>query len=67
MKKWWFLNTGLHNGAENMAIDDVLATRVVQSDNVPIFRIFGWQPFTISLGYGQNPYDLNLEKCKQEA
>ena len=60
------MNTGLGTGAKNMAIDEVLATKSVKTDNVPIFRIYSWQPYSISLGYGQNPDDLNLEKCKQD-
>ena len=66
VKKWWLLNTGLHSGAENMAIDEVLATRIVPEKKAPIFRVYGWHPYTISLGYGQNLDDLNLQKCRQD-
>jgi lipoyl(octanoyl) transferase len=62
--KWWFLDTGLSHGAKNMAIDEVLATRVVPKENVPVFRIYGWQPVAISLGYGQDPKKLDLHKCQ---
>jgi len=64
--KWRFLNTGFSPGAKNMAIDDVLATQAVLKENFPVFRIYGWQPYAISLGYGQNPKDLKLQKCKQD-
>jgi lipoyl(octanoyl) transferase len=62
--KWWFLDTGLSHGAKNMAIDEVLATRIVPKANVPVFRIYGWQPYAISLGYGQDPKKLDLQKCR---
>ncbi len=66
VKKWWFLNTGLHSGAENMAIDEVLATRIVPEQKAPMFRVYGWRPYAISLGYGQNLDDLNLQKCRKD-
>jgi len=66
VKKWLFLNTGLLSGAENMAIDEVLATRIVPEQKAPIFRVYGWRPYTISLGYGQNLNDLNLQKCRHD-
>ena len=66
MDKWWFLNTGLSCGAKNMAIDEVLATRIVSKEKIPIFRVYGWQPYAISLGYGQDPKKLDLNKCKQD-
>ncbi len=49
-----------------MAIDEVLATQVVPKEKIPVFRIYGWQPYAISLGYGQNLKDLNLRKCQQD-
>ena len=49
-----------------MAIDEVLATWVVPQERVPIFRVYGWQPYAISLGYGQNPNELDLQKCEQD-
>ena len=49
-----------------MAIDEVLATRIVSKEKIPIFRVYGWQPYAISLGYGQDPKKLDLNKCKQD-
>jgi len=66
MSNWRFLNTGLKDGYHNMAIDEVLATMSVPHDNRSIFRVYRWQPYAISLGYNQDPGDLNLEKCKQD-
>ncbi|UCE05799.1 MAG: lipoate--protein ligase family protein [bacterium] len=64
MNTWRFLNTGLKDGFHNMAIDEVLATKSVPHDNKSVFRVYRWQPYAISLGYNQDPHDLNLEKCK---
>lgn len=66
MNTWRFLNTGAKDGYQNMAIDEVLATKSVPHDLRSIFRVYRWQPYAISLGYNQNPQDLNLQKCKQD-
>ena len=66
MSNWRFLNTGAKDGYHNMAIDEVLATKSVLQDKMSIFRVYRWQPFTISLGYNQDPNDLDLEKCKRD-
>ncbi|MCI0493937.1 lipoate--protein ligase family protein, partial [candidate division KSB1 bacterium] len=66
MSIWRFLNTGSQNGFHNMAIDEVLATQSVPHDKRSILRIYQWEPYAISLGYNQNPDDLDLEKCKRD-
>lgn len=66
MSNWRFLNTGAKDGYHNMAIDEVLATKSVPHDKRSVFRVYRWQPYAISLGYNQNPDELNLEKCKQD-
>jgi len=49
-----------------MAIDEVLATKSVPHDKRSVFRIYRWYPYAISLGYNQDPNDLNLEKCRHD-
>jgi lipoate-protein ligase A len=66
MSNWRFLNTGAKDCYHNMAIDEVLATKSVPHDKRSVFRVYRWQPYAISLGYNQNPNDLDLEKCKQD-
>ena len=66
MNIWRFLNTGSQDGFHNMAIDEVLATQSVPGDKRAVFRVYQWQPYAISLGYNQNPDDLNLEKCRHD-
>lgn len=66
MSIWRFLNTGIQDGFHNMAIDEVLATKSVPHDKRSVFRIYRWHPYAISLGYNQDPNDLDLEKCKHD-
>ena len=66
MNSWRFLNTGARDCYQNMAIDEVLAIKSIPHDKKSVFRVYRWQPYAISLGYNQNPNDLNLEKCKRD-
>lgn len=66
MNTWRFLNTGLQDGYTNMAIDEVLTTKTVPADKSSIFRVYGWKPYAISLGYNQDRNELNLKKCKRD-
>ncbi len=49
-----------------MAIDEVLSQLTVPRDQKPVLRVYGWNPFAISLGYNQNENELDLERCKQD-
>lgn len=60
------MSTGLSSGAKNMAIDEFLATRLVPLEQVPVFRIYAWQPYAISLGYGQKREALDVKKCEED-
>lgn len=66
MGLWRFLNTGMQDGFHNMAIDEVLATISVPLDRRSVLRIYRWSPYAISLGYNQDPNDLDLEKCRRD-
>ncbi|MGH7268513.1 MAG: lipoate--protein ligase family protein, partial [Candidatus Rokuibacteriota bacterium] len=41
------------DGASNMAIDEALLRARLAAAGPPTVRLFGWQPPTVSLGYGQ--------------
>ena len=45
------LETGYNSGPWNMALDEVLMNCINCRDNVPILRIYGWHPPTVSIGY----------------
>ncbi len=66
MPVWRFLATGHGNGAFNMAVDEVLLGGVNKGRTEPVFRVFGWDPPALSLGYGQEVCrELDLEKCRR--
>ncbi len=66
MNEWRFLNTGFNDGLTNMVIDEVLATTIVPETKVPIFRLYRWKPYTISLGYHQNPGEFRIDLLERD-
>jgi lipoate-protein ligase A len=59
------LETGYNSGPWNMALDEVLMN-CINYHNMPILRIYGWQPPTISIGYFQSmDEEVDIKKCRQ--
>jgi len=66
MPVWRFLNTGMRDGATNMALDDALLAGVGDGSSAPTVRVFGWSPPTVSLGHSQRVGDeLDLDACRR--
>ncbi len=65
MNEWQFINTGLHSGAFNMEFDIELAEKLQRQEIVPTLRVYGWNPWAISLGYNQSETDINKINCSK--
>ena len=66
MSAWRFLATGCESGAFNMAVDETLLQGMSSGGGEPVFRVFGWNPPALSLGYGQEACrEVDLEKCRR--
>jgi lipoyl(octanoyl) transferase len=59
---WRFENTGIHSGVFNMEYDIALARALVSGVGNPTIRVYGWQPFAISLGWNQSMNEIDLVK-----
>ena len=55
------LDCDFRDGASNMAIDCAILEAVASGDQLPTLRLYGWQPFCLSLGYGQRTRDADLD------
>lgn len=64
-QSWRLLNTGLGEGAFNMALDQALVQSVGSGASLPLIRFFGWSPPAVSLGYNQKTKDLDIEACRR--
>ena len=59
------LETGYNSGPWNMALDEVLMNSI-NYHNMPILRIYGWQPPTVSIGYFQSmDEEVDIKRCRQ--
>ena len=64
--RWRFLATGHGSAAYNMAVDEALLQEMASGGKTPVFRVFGWKPPALSLGYGQKFHkEVDLEKCRR--
>jgi lipoate-protein ligase A len=59
---WRFENTGVRSGVFNMEYDESLARAFVDGTGNPTLRVYGWQPFAISLGWNQSMDEVDLNK-----
>jgi lipoyl(octanoyl) transferase len=63
MRIWRLLKTGGLPGALNMAIDQALLQLHELGQSPPTLRFYQWQPPAVSIGYFQQPEDINLSHC----
>lgn len=63
---WKFVNTGFRIGRFNMAYDEYLAHRLLEGKGMPTVRVFGWEPFAISLGYHQREEEIDRRRCEAD-
>ena len=63
---WKFVNTGLRRGAFNMEYDEYLAKRLLEGNGSPTVRVYGWEPYAISLGYNQKEHEVDIERSRAE-
>lgn len=64
MRQWRLICDDPMNGAANMAADEAILRTVANSDSPPTLRLYGWEPFCLSLGYGQRSGDADLERLQ---
>jgi len=66
LSAWRLLDTGLLDGASNMAIDEAILTAVAEGHSPPTLRFYGWQPPCVSVGYMQSMRgEIDLEACRR--
>jgi len=63
---WRVLDTGMLDGATNMAVDEAILTAVVEGQSSPTIRFYGWSPPCASLGYAQPiASTIDLDACRE--
>lgn len=59
------LNWGWFSPYRNMAIDEALLLSRIE-DNSIVFRVYGWKPYSVSIGFFQSVNEINLDYLKKE-
>lgn len=62
---WRLLNTGLQDGATNMAIDEAILEAVASGESPPTLRFYGWEPGCLSLGFAQAWDEADFDACAE--
>jgi lipoate-protein ligase A len=64
---WRLIVTSPLTGAENMAIDEALLRSFDPALSLPVLRLYGWNPPTLSLGRFQKAAEvLDLARCRAD-
>jgi lipoate-protein ligase A len=63
---WQVVDTGAASGAFNMRLDEDLARALQAGEGAPTLRLYRWIPWAISLGYNQNPAEIDREACLRD-
>lgn len=59
------LNTGFSTGSENMRFDMERTNAVAAGTAQPMFRLYGWNPWSVSLGANQDENEIDPEACSR--
>lgn len=63
---WRLLDTGIANGATNMAVDEAIMQAVANKSSPPTLRFYGWDPPCVSIGYAQSlQNEIDLTLCQE--
>jgi lipoate-protein ligase A len=63
---WRLINTGVSDGATNMAIDEAIMQSVTEERSPPTLRFYAWDPPCVSVGYSQSVRgEVDLERCRE--
>ena len=65
LTNWNFIDTGARTGEFNMHFDIELAEKLQRGEILPTLRVYGWKPWSVSLGYNQNEDDIDKNNCSK--
>ncbi len=61
---WRFIDTGIHDGFMNMAIEEAMLEVHILGRTPPTLRVYRWNPPALSIGYLQRiEDDIDCKKC----
>lgn len=67
MRQWRVIYDRPLIGSYNMAIDEAIMQSVAEGLSLPTLRLYAWNPYCLSLGYGQRIRDADFESLETHA
>jgi lipoate-protein ligase A len=64
MRQWRLICDEPMDGAANMSADEAILRTVAVGGALPTLRLYAWEPFCLSLGYGQRSSDADFERLQ---
>ena len=65
MNSWRLVRSGSMEPRLNMALDDAIFQAHAGGNAPPTLRFYGWSPPAVSLGYFQDPADIDVSECRR--
>ena len=65
MRQWRLIIDSPQPGPVNMAVDEAILQAVSIGEALPTLRIYAWEPFCLSIGYGQRIADADLDRIAE--
>lgn len=59
-----WIDSGFLTGDENMRFDEERARSMISGSGFPMLRVYGWQPWAVSLGANQKETDIDRTECE---
>lgn len=64
MRQWRLIVDKHRRGPVNMAIDEAILLSVMEGRQPPTLRLYGWEPFCLSMGYGQRVREIDRQRLE---
>lgn len=61
---WRLIESGKEDAYMNMAIDEAIASSVLEGASPPTLRFYGWKTPSITIGAFQRLSDINMDYCR---
>ncbi len=65
MTYWRYIDYCKYDASYNMAVDEAVATSIMDGTSPPTLRLYGWLKPSVSIGAFQKIKDINIDLCKQ--
>ncbi len=61
---WRLIDSGKEDAYMNMALDEAIASRVLEGASPPTLRFYGWKTPSITIGAFQKLSEINMDYCR---